>query len=434
MLILTPALWLLALALLSIRFFPVLMGGVGRIVARWRGVSSLLALRYLTRTPRAYTSPVLLLVLTLSLATFTASMAKTLDSHLSDQVLYDVGAQMRVTDLGESTGENEAGGAAGGGGAAGEEGEGQQGAAEEEPEGAKYLFLPVTDYLKIPGVTGATRVSRSKVTAAAGGDSDTGTALGVDRMDFAEVSAWRRDYAPASLGSLMNALALREDGILVNRAFLEKNNLDVGGKVTLQMRDLEAAKNVPFVVAGVLDYFPTLYPEDGAFFVANLDYVFSAQGGEFPYEVWLNTKPGTSRQQVELGITKLDLRSMLATSRLRRSSPRRTGRSGRDSTGCCPSVSSPLRCSPGSASSSTRRLIPAPYIELGMLRAIGLSTRQMAVLLIWEQALIIGMGILAGTVLGVESAGSSSRSCRCEPARTRRLHPSRCCWRGTRYV
>ncbi len=399
LLILTPALWLLALALLSIRFFPVLMGAVGRIVARLRGVSSLLALRYLTRTPRAYTSPVLLLVLTLSLATFTASMAKTLDSHLSDQVLYDVGAQMRVTDLGESTAENDAGGA---GGAAGAEGEGQQGAAEEEPEGAKYLFLPVTDYLKIPGVTGATRVSRSEVAAVAGRDSETGTALGVDRMDFAEVAAWRRDYAPASLGSLMNALALREDGILVNRAFLEKNNLDVSAKVTLQMRDLEAAKNVQFVVSGVLDYFPTLYPEDGAFFVANLDYVFSAQGGEFPYEVWLNTRPGTSRQQVELGITKLDLRSIVSDESppqiiTAQDRPERQGLYGLLSVGF---LASAMLTGLGflfySVVSFQRR-----YIELGMLRAIGLSTRQMAVLLIWEQALIIGMGILAGTVLGV---------------------------------
>jgi len=406
LLILTPALWLLALALLSIRLFPVLMGGVGNIVARWRGVSSLLALRYLTRTPRAYTSPVLLLVLTLSLATFTASMAKTLDSHLNDQVLYDVGAQMRLTDLGESTGENESTGGATGGGAPGEGGEGQQGAAAEEPEGAKYLFLPVTEYLKIPGVTGATRVSRSEANAVAGRNSEAGTVLGLDRMDFAEVGAWRGDYAPASLGSLMNALALREDGLLASRAFLEKNNLDVGEKVTLQMRDLEAAKNVSFVISGVLDYFPTLYPEDGPFFVANLDYIFSAQGGEFPYEVWLNTRPSTSRQQVELGITKLDLRSIVSDVSLpqiiiAQDRPERQGLYGLLSVGF---LASAMLTGLGflfySVVSFQRR-----YIELGMLRAIGLSTRQMAVLLIWEQALIIGMGIFAGTVLGVGVSG-----------------------------
>src|SRR5919199_4677711 len=103
LLILTPALWLLALGLLCARLFPLLMGLIGSIVSRLPGVSGLLALRYLTRTPRAYTGPVLLLILTLSLATFTASMAKTLDSHLSDQVVYDTGADMRVVDMGQNT-------------------------------------------------------------------------------------------------------------------------------------------------------------------------------------------------------------------------------------------------------------------------------------------------------------------------------------------
>jgi putative ABC transport system permease protein len=41
------------------------------------------------------------------------------------------------------------------------------------------------------------------------------------------------------------------------------------------------------------------------------------------------------------------------------------------------------------------------FIELGMLRAIGLSIRQMLVLLIWEQLLIIGTGIVMGTAIGV---------------------------------
>ena len=44
------------------------------------------------------------------------------------------------------------------------------------------------------------------------------------------------------------------------------------------------------------------------------------------------------------------------------------------------------------------------FVELGMLRAIGLSTRQLAGLLACEQVLIVGVGMLAGTLIGVSAS------------------------------
>jgi putative ABC transport system permease protein len=410
LLILTPALWLLALALLSIRLFPMLMSLVGRAVARLRGVSSLLALRYLTRTPRAYTSPVLLLILTLSLATFTASMARTLDRHLTDQVEYDVGAAMRVADLGESAEESTTRIAPNTSGAGGdEEGEGAGAGADEvaaQPDpnenAPQYLFLPVTEYMKIPGVEDATRVSRSETTVAFGDNASPALLLGIDRLDFPRVAHWRRDYAPASLGALMNALAVRPEAVLISREYQRQTGVRVGQTITLQLRDVGEARDIPFVVGGVVDYFPTLYPEDGPFFIANLDYIFQRQGGEFPYEVWLETSPTASKAAVEEGIRGLDLRSIVSDEAPVRivaaqDRPERQGLYGLLSVGF---LTSALLTGLGflfySIVSFQRR-----YIELGMLRAIGLSVRQMAVLLVWEQALIIGIGIVAGTLLGV---------------------------------
>ncbi len=405
LLILTPALCLLALGLLCVRIFPLLMGMAGYIVNRLPGVSGLLALRYLTRTPRAYTGPVLLLILTLSLATFTASMAKTLDSHLNDQVLYDVGAEMRVVDLGQST--EAPGGPGGAGAASGQGGAGAQGqSAPEAPKPSddqpKFLFLPVSEYLKIPGVTAATRVTRSPTEAQVGDDRQNGTVLGIDRLDFPGVTHWRNDYAPQPLGALMNGLGANSNGVLVSRQYLRAQGLGVGSKLNLQLHDVDTAKAVPFVVVGELNYFPTLYPEDGPFFVVNADYLFEAEGGLFPYEVWLDVKPGTTKQAIELGMTKLELRSIVSdeapkTIVTAQDRPERQGLYGLLSVGF---LASALLTGLGflfySVISFQRR-----FIELGMLRAIGLSIRQMALLLLFEQVLIIGMGILAGTALGV---------------------------------
>src|SRR5919202_929397 len=413
LLILTPALWLLALGLLCARLFPLLMGLIGSIVSRLPGVSGLLALRYLTRTPRAYTGPVLLLILTLSLATFTASMAKTLDSHLRDQVFYDTGADMRVVDLGQTQGSSGAGGTGGGGGASGGAGatdnSGAGGAAgsgaatsQQSNTQPTYVFLPVTEYLKLPGVTDATRVTRSPADAQVGDNHTNGTLLGIDRLDFSGVAHWRSDYAPQSLGALMNALAVNPNGILVSRQYLRQQGLNIGSKLNLQLHDVETAQSVPFVVVGELNYFPTLYPEDGPFFVANADYLFEAEGGLFPYEVWLNVTPGTTKQQIELAMFRLELRSIVSDEAPKaivaaEDQPARQGLYGLLSVGF---LASALLTGLGflfySVISFQRR-----FIELGMLRAIGLSVPQMGLLLLLEQGLIIGMGILAGTVLGV---------------------------------
>ena len=64
----------------------------------------LLALRQLARAWTQYTSPLLLIMLTLGLACFTASMAKTLDRALIDRTYYEVGADLRLSELGEPSG------------------------------------------------------------------------------------------------------------------------------------------------------------------------------------------------------------------------------------------------------------------------------------------------------------------------------------------
>src|SRR5262249_2739220 len=91
LLLLAPTLYIFALALGGMRLFPTLMRGLAGALGRLPGIAAITALRYLARTPRAYTGPTLLLVLTLSLAIFTSSMAVTLDEHLYDQVYYENG-------------------------------------------------------------------------------------------------------------------------------------------------------------------------------------------------------------------------------------------------------------------------------------------------------------------------------------------------------
>lgn len=392
LLLLAPTLYIFTLALVATRIFPMLMSALEWLARFMGGVATVTALRYLARTPSAYTGPVLLLVLTLSLATFTASMAQTLDRHLIDQVYYDTGGDLRIYDMGQ-------------GGAAGGPGMGQpqpETTTVDKLDEARFMFLPISDYLTIPGVEAATRVSITNIEIALSNTSTEARFVGVDRVSLTEVVTWRSDYAGESLGALMNRLADDPSAVLVNSSFAAQNRLRVGDRFELVMNDLDRTVRVPVVVAGYVNLFPAVYPSDGPFVIGNLDYSFDTQGGQYPYDVWLRLTPGADRRAIDAGIRELGLRTFergyapetIVTEHAR---PERQGFYGLLSVGF---IASAFLTVLGflfySVLSFQRR-----FVELGMLRAIGLSAGQLGSLLAWEQALIIGAGMLGGTLIGI---------------------------------
>ncbi len=384
-----PMLLVFSLSLLCIRVFPWVMNVLAWLANAWRGVVPVLALRHLSRTARHYVGPMLLLILTLSLAVFTASMALTLDESIVDRAYYDVGADFRLIELGESTET----GFGGFGGAAP--------AGDEEDEGPDWLFLPVSEHENVPGVEHAARVWSREVSARVGGSSVKGTLVGVDRIDFPRVTYFRRDFAPANLGALMNALAVRDDAILVSRKVLADYRLDVGDQIEVTI-PVGSTPKVNFRIAGVIDYFPQQYPEEHEFFVANLDFIFNSVGGMYPYDVWLKTDPSLTTEELlegtkDLGILVMrtyNAREEIDEEQLR---PERQGVFGLLSVGfSAAAFLTLLGFLIYSLVSFSQR-----YIELGVLRAIGLSVGQMGIFLIAEQLTLVATGALAGTAVGV---------------------------------
>ncbi|MBC8076972.1 MAG: FtsX-like permease family protein [Chloroflexales bacterium] len=401
LLLLVPTLFVFSLTLLSLRLFPLLMRGLAWISALLPGTAILMAIRYLSRTTRGYTGPIMLLILTMSLATFTSSMSLTLDNQLLDRAYYISGADLRLQDLGEDTQPSSP--VFGAQPPAAE----TPASGEDEVDEARWLFVPVTDYLSIPGVEAATRVGRSEVEANFNNKSEAAIFLGVDRADIGGVvgSGFRSDYARESLGGTMNLLADDPAAVLVSRNYAAKYGIRIGDKVTLAMGDVGKTQSVSFVVVGSIGLFPTLYPEDAPFFIGNLDYAFEQQGGQYPYEVWTKVAPGTTPGAVlnetslrGLRVLKQEYAYDLIVAELLR--PERQGVFGLLSIGfLAAAFLTVLGFLFYSVLSFRRR-----FVELGMLRAIGLSVSQMAALLTCEQGLIIGLGMGIGTLLGVTAS------------------------------
>ena len=388
LLFLIPALGVFALTLVLLRMLPLAMRAIVWLVSRTRSVGLLLAARHLARNPGSYAAPLLLLVLTLSLSAFTASLAQTLDNHLYDQSYYQVGADLRVDESGAGAEVADRAAYVALGGVVG----------EEEP---RWLFLPVTEHLNVPGVEAAARVGRYPATALLSSRTVPGAFLGVDREDFPRVAFWRRDFAPRSLGALMNALALAPDGILTSRDFMKEHALKVGDTVRVSTGSYGLPIETDFKIVGEFDLFPSWFPEDGPLFVGNLDYYFEQIGGQVPYSVWLKTGASHGYEQIVkdvqgLGLTVVKWDAPLRGIAEEQRRPERQGLFGLLSVGFMAAALLTVLGFLLYALFSFRRRT----IELGILRAVGLSAGQMTSFLAWELSFLIGTGLVAGTVLG----------------------------------
>jgi len=393
LLFLVPSLTIFAVSLLIIRIFPLAMELLAWVTSQVSpSVSIVLALRQLARVSSQYTGALLLLVLTLSLATFTASMARTLDQSLVDRMYYRYGSDYHLTEMGESP-EAEGGGSA--------TTEAASSAAEEV---GGWVFVPVSEHMRVPEIKGAVRVGSYPAVASIGRSTGRGRFFGIDRLEFPSVAFFRNDFAYSSLGTLMNRLAIDHSALLVSPEFLWDYSLDVGDRVELQVSAWGERRNVSFIIADVIRYFPTYYPdeENQYLFVGNLEYVFEQMGGMFPYDVWVRADTALDVDEVQRELMNYDIRVMaIRGSReaveAEQSRPERTGVFGILSVGfVAAAILTMLGFLLHSFISFRRR-----FIEFGVLRAIGLSVGQMIGFLGFEQVLLIASGVSAGTGLGV---------------------------------
>ncbi|HEU5103069.1 MAG TPA: ABC transporter permease [Roseiflexaceae bacterium] len=398
LLLVLPMLLCFALGLLAVRMIPLVFELLARLARRPNWTAPLVALRALARQPSAYRGPLLLLILTLSLAAFSASMAATLDSALTTAIGYQVGAATQLLETGQSTERpsNQPGGQPP-----------QQPGKKDIQEEPRYLFVPVSDHLNVPGITAATRVGTySDVAIQLGGSSSTVQLVGIDRVDFPKViGRFDRNWGGGeSLGSLMNLLARNADGVLVTRDVLAKGP-KIGDPLPALVKIDDDQRQVTFKIVGAIDLWPGYYPQDGPIVVANLNYIFDEMSGQYPYDVWIDRDPAAKLDAIAsgvrgLGISLVDVRDAATLITEAQSQPQRQGLFGLLSVGFLAAGGLTLLGFLLAALITARRRA----IELGVLRALGMSGAQVAIELVTEQLLLVVAGIAAGTGIGLLAA------------------------------
>ena len=379
---LLPPLTIFALTLFILRFLPPILRFMAWLIQWSNSVGLLIVTRQLERSPGAYYLPLILLVSTISLGIYTASFARTIDRYLYEQQYYKVSADMSVRVFSQT-----AAGIPGGGG------------GNEEPP----AYMHISEFTSMPHVINATRIGEYTAKARLTMTSVEGTFIGIDRADLGRVIFWRPDFAPYRLGYLTNALALQQDSVLVSREFLEQRGLEIGDLLELDIRSGGDLFKINLQIAGSLEYFPRWYPEeDGALFVGNLDYLFEQAQQELAHRVIARVEPEFnarefSRAVIDRGAAGVIIEEPTTRIEKTQSAPERQGLFGLLSIGF---ITSSLATMIGfllyTVFSYRRR-----YVELGILRAIGLSQASMMLSVAWELGLLIVMGLALGVGIGL---------------------------------
>ncbi len=201
--IIFPVLLLFTGALILLRLLPWLLRGVGWLMVQVRSMSFALPGWHLGRNPVPYGRLALLVWLTTGLGAFALTYANTLDQSFSDRAAFAAGADVRVV-----------------------------------AEKAGFLDAPDDDIsTAVLRTEGAPRQSGSRLAEV----------LAIRPEEFSEVVAWRGDFGADTPQEVFNPLrpdgvvpdigidlpadatALRMDGIVVPRTWLQKETLEAGG-------------------------------------------------------------------------------------------------------------------------------------------------------------------------------------------------------------
>lgn len=172
-----PALFMLAAGIVLLRIFPVTMGLLGRLLSS-RVVSPItppvvvLAIWVMARDPTHYARLSLLLILAAGLGVFAASFSATLDRSLDDRVRYEAGADFRAIGI--------------------------------SSRGRAWTMGSQAALEAAAGVDAVTAVARAGGSFSSRGFIRTVTVLGIDPEQFPEVAWSRPDF---TAGSFRDALA-----------------------------------------------------------------------------------------------------------------------------------------------------------------------------------------------------------------------------------
>lgn len=395
LLFLMPAAFILGCGLLLLRIYPWFVRIIYRAGRSWWPPSLYASVLQVGRSASGYRLLMLFLILTLAIGMFSASAARTLNKNLEDHIRYHNGADIVLSQQWDNN-------------------------ALPKPPGmpkpaapssgmpsapVTYKEPPFGNLIRLPGVAHAAKVFlKDDAQIAYGNQYKTAKLIGINTDEFGRAAWYRKGMLRYPFNSYLNLLSSNPYAVLVSSSVEKQMGVKPGDQIYVGWNGVERE---PFVVYGLIDYFPTFNPNPGTgakqkpmLVVGHLKTIQNVLALE-PYQVWIKMKTGASRKQLIQGIQKENLKLTSFTNTQQqivelKSNPFVLSVNGVLTLGFMISV---LICFLGFMLYWLLTL-RSRSLQFGMLRAMGISYRQLVSMLAMEQLLTSGAGIIIGMITG----------------------------------
>lgn len=375
------AMFIMGAGLLFIRLYPYLLRLVYHIGRRFWSVAQYVAITSVARSQGGRERFLMLfLVITFGLGIFSANTARAINNSRSDRIYYSTGADVVLRAFWHT---------------------------ESSEDDSGYIEPDFSQYEGLSGVECATRVLRTDVSLAVNGERQQSAELmAIEPGRFSQTAWFRSDLLPVHWWNYCAALVDCRSGALASRS-LEEKGYQLGDTVTVRWGGNDS---IDLTIIAFVDYWPAVNPTqteeiNGApvltdHIIANYNYIRKLTELE-PYEVWLKMADGATSEQLYADIAEknMKIQSLTDASQLlieEKTDPELQGMNGALTLGfvviMLMSLIGFLIYWVISIRSRT--------LQFGVLRAMGVTFKEIIATLGYEQLLVSVASIAAGFVVG----------------------------------
>lgn len=377
--------FIMGAGLLFIRVYPYVLRLVYYIGKRFWTVPQYIAITSVARSQGGRERFLMLfLSVTFALGIFSANTARAINNSKSDRIYYSNGADVVIDAYWR---------------------------LENVEDETSYVEIDMDDFQNLSGVETATRVLRTDVRATYNGQrSDVDpTLMAIEPGKFSQTAWFRSDLLPVHWWNYCSALVDYKAGVLASRGWEEKG-VQLGDTISVK---LSGNDSIDLTVLAFVDYWPGLDPTEQVevnsstsettakdFLICNYNYIRKLTELQ-PYQIWLKLQDGATSEQLyaDISAKNLKIQRIQDSSQMlieEKTDPALQGMNGALTLGF---VVIMLMTVIGfliywiiSIRSRT--------LQFGVLRAMGVTFREVISTLGWEQLLVSLVSIAMGFVIG----------------------------------
>lgn len=377
--------FIMGAGLLFIRLYPHLLKLIYHLGSRIWSASQYIAITAVARSQGGKERFLMLfLVITFGLGIFSANTARAINNSKSDRIYYNTGTDIVLDAFWR---------------------------LESADDDTSYVENDFAIYEELDGVETATKVLKADVSASLGSIKNEGdsTLMCIEPGKFSQTAWFRDDLLPVHWWNYCNALVECQSGVIASRSWEEKG-VQLGDTITVRWSGNDP---VQLTVIAFVDYWPSLNPNETVvindrtgetaikdFLICNYNYVRKLVDFE-PYQIWLNLKDDATSEQLYADIAEknIKLQRITDSSQLlieEKTDPELQGMNGALTLGF---VVIMLMTVIGFLIYWILS-IRGRTLQFGVLRAMGVTFREIIATLGYEQLLVSVASIAAGFVVG----------------------------------